>query len=289
MTGARGGRRRRWRRWLLLAAVLFVLLHAAGAAYFVTHQEVLVYHPVREVARTPAEAGLSYEDVRIGTADGETLAGFYVHSKTQPARGVVLYCHGNAGNVGHRIGMADLLAGLGVDVLLFDYRGFGESTGTPSEAGTYEDAAAALRHLTEDRAVPPERIVAYGRSLGGPIAASVAARADLAGLVLDSTFVSIPDLVRSTWPRLLVVESAIAFRYDTAAFLDRVDEPVLVLHSPDDGTIPFEQGRRLAEAVPGAAFVPTAGGHGDGPLRHPALWRHALAAFFDRVLPPPTP
>ncbi|RMG97710.1 MAG: alpha/beta hydrolase [Deltaproteobacteria bacterium] len=276
----------RLRRILAYGAAVFVLLHVAIAAYFVTHQEILVYHPIRTVEHTPADVGLDYDDVRIETEDGEILTGYYVYATRRPARGVVLYCHGNAGNVGHRVRMAALLAHLGVDVLLFDYRGFGTSTGTPTEDGTYRDAKAAFRHLVRDRGLSSDRIVPYGRSLGGPIAASVAADEDVAGLVLDATFVSIPALVRATWPSFLVVERAITFRYDTAAFLARVDEPVLVLHGPEDRTIPFEQGRRLAGLARDATFAVTRGGHGDGPHRHPEAWRAPLAAFFDRVLPP---
>ncbi len=282
---SRGGRGR-WRRWLVAAVLVFAALHVLGFAYLVTHQAALVYHPVRAVTATPADVGLSYEEVRFHAEDGPTLHGFYVRARRRRARGVVLYCHGNAGNVGHRVRMAKLLAGLGVDVLLFDYRGFGRSEGTPTEAGTYADAEAAWTYLVEARGVPPAKIVAYGRSLGGPIAASVAARHPVAGLVLDATFESIPALVRDTWPRFLVVERFIAFSYDTAGLLDRVTAPVLVLHSPEDRTIPFEHGRRLARRAADGAFAVTAGGHGDGPLRHPEAYRAPLAAFFDRVLGP---
>jgi uncharacterized protein len=148
------------------------------------------YFPERRVTSTPADVGLDYGELEIETEDGERLHGWLVRAFA-PTRGHVLLCHGNAGNVGDRVVHAALLSEAGFDVLLFDYRGYRRSTGSPSEEGTYRDARAA-RAVLGDRA--PGLYV--GESLGGAVALALACEAPPAGLVLQSTFTSVRDMAR---------------------------------------------------------------------------------------------
>ncbi len=275
----------RWRRWLWRALAAFLLLHVLAVAGLVWGQHFLVYHPMSDVRHTPAEAGLAYEDVTLTTRDGERLAAWWIPA-TGASRGTILYIHGNAGNLGHRVRIAAMLHTLGVDLLLFDFRGFGRSTGRPTERGTYLDAAAAWAHLTRERGVAPERIVIYGRSLGGPIAAHLAAEVDAAGLVLDSTFESIPRLVQDTYPRVLYMPAFIRFAYPTASYLAGVDEPVLVAHAPGDGVVPYAHGRALLARARDGTWLELRGHHGDGPFATGAAYLRGLDAFLTRVLGP---
>lgn len=271
---------------ILLAAAGFLAVLYAGAALFLwAAQHRLVYYPdfpTRELVRSPARAGLAYEDVRLRTADGVALHGWYVPGPA-PDAPVVLLLHGNAGNIGDRLETLELLHDAGAATLIIDYRGYGRSGGRPDEAGTYRDADAAWRWLTESRGVPGRRIVLLGRSLGGPIAARLAARTRPAGLILESTFTSLPDLAAHHYP-WMPVRLLSRFRYDTAAYLAEVTSPVLVLHGRDDDLVPFAHAERLARMRPPViALVALRGGHDDAFLESGRTYRDTLAWFLRRV------
>jgi uncharacterized protein len=153
----------------------------------------LLYFPSRAIVETPGRAGLAYRDVALETDDGERLHGWWIGGRNEPL-GHLLLCHGNAGNVGDRVLHAALLTAGGFDVLLFDYRGYGPSSGTPSEEGTYRDARAALRGVVEQPGVDPARVFYLGESLGGSIALNLALEHPPAGLVLLSAFTGVRDL-----------------------------------------------------------------------------------------------
>ena len=180
------------------------LIVAAGygafvaAAYFA--QEKLVYFPAvgREQVATPAQMGLPHEELTLRTKDGVRLHAWYV-SVPQP-RGVVLFLHGNAGNISHRLDSLAMFARLGYATLIVDYRGYGRSEGRPSEEGTYLDALAAWRHLTAERGIAPGDVVLFGESLGAAVAAWLAAQVQPRALVILSGFVSVPELGQEVYP-----------------------------------------------------------------------------------------
>ena len=158
----------------------------------------MVFHPTRGVDLRPEQVGLVGEEVFLETQDGVRIHGFWL-----PAEGAtraLLFLHGNAGNASHRLPNAAELVALGTSVLLLDYRGYGLSEGTPSEAGTYLDAQAGLAHLVTERGFAENRIFVFGRSLGGAVAVDLVQDRDLAGLILESTFTSLPDMARSLLP-----------------------------------------------------------------------------------------
>ncbi len=244
-------------------------------------QARLVFYPEtgREIIATPGEAGLPYENIRLTTGDGLSLHGWFIPA-AQP-RGTVLFLHGNAGNISHRIDSLQMFHRLGYNTLIFDYRGYGDSGGTPSEEGTYRDAEAAWRYLTEQRHIPSCRIVLFGESLGGAVGAWLAARQKPAALVIASGFTSVPGLARHFYPYLPVRWLA-RIRYDTEENLRAVAAPVLIAHSPEDEIIPFEHGRTLYEAAhPPRQFLELAGGHNDGFIFMRDAWVKALGDFLD--------
>ena len=234
---------------LLTGAAFYVLV----SAYVYLFQAQLIFFPKvpgRTLTSTPSQMGLPYDDVRITTADHVELHGWYVPAAAgAPA---VLLCHGNAGNISHRLDWLELLRDLGFAVLLFDYRGYGQSTGTPTEQGTYLDAQAAWDYLTGSKGLSPKSIVIVGESLGGPIAAHLAQQVAPAALILVSTFTSVPDLA-GTFYWFLPVRLLARFRYSTAAYVARVHVPTLVIHSRDDETIPFLHGEELRRRASGPA------------------------------------
>lgn len=256
--------------YLVLAAVMFLF------------QSRYVYYPARSVLATPAAVGLAFEDVALAAADGARLAAWFVPA--DPARGTVLVCHGNGGNIGDRLHIIQRFHELGLNVFIFDYRGYGNSAGSPSEARTYEDALAAWNHLVRDRRLPADRIVVCGRSLGGAVAAWLANRHTPAGLILESTFTSMADIGAKLYP-YLPVRLLCRFRYPTFDYLRAVRCPVLVAHSRQDEIIPFAHGQRLFAAAPDPkAFAELTGGHNDGESFTDASYHRALEDLLTRRL-----
>ena len=264
-----------WQALLVLAAAY------AGLVLLVyIFQSRLIFYPEtgREFSATPGRIGLQYEDLQLKTSDGISLHGWFIPA--QHPRGTVLFLHGNAGNISHRLDSVRMFNRLGYGMLLFDYRGYGSSGGVPTEQGTYRDAEAAWQYLTEQRRLPASDIVLFGESLGGAIAAWLAAREKPAALVIASGFTSVPELAQQIYPYLPARWLARA-SYDTRGYLRSVTAPVLIAHSPDDEIIPFTHGRALfAAANPPKQFLELAGGHNDGFIFMRDSWIRALDVFL---------
>ncbi len=237
--------------------------------------------PGRELAATPARAGLEYRDVELPTSDGEILHGWWLPH--EQSRATVVFFHGNAGNISHRLESLEIFHELGVDVLIVDYRGYGRSSGSPSEAGLYRDGQAAWNWLTETQGVSAEEIILFGRSLGGAVAAELATRVDAAGLIVESVFTSVPDIAAELY-WWLPVRWLSRLDFDTAGCIRRTDLPVLVVHSSDDEIIPFSHGQRLHEiAGDRGTLLEIRGGHNTGFLESPERYREGLDHFIARL------
>jgi fermentation-respiration switch protein FrsA (DUF1100 family) len=205
----------------------------------------LLYFPADDIVETPASRGLDHHDAAFETEDGERLHGWWVPARA-PRRGHVLLCHGNAGNVGDRVLHAELLSAAGFGVLLFDYRGYGRSSGRPSEEGTYRDARAARAALLRESDDSPTFYL--GESLGGAVALQLALEHPPEGLVLQSTFTGVRDMARRHYPFI-----PIAAVPDAYPSLDRIADlraPLLVVHGERDEIVPVSHGRALFEAAP---------------------------------------
>jgi fermentation-respiration switch protein FrsA (DUF1100 family) len=267
-----------------IAALAVAYAAVLGLVYL--FQSRLVYFPTTgNYSVTPQVHGLDFEVVQIATADGEQLAAWWIPAPTPAlARGTVLLLHGNAGDISHRIDYALMFFGLGYNTLLVDYRGYGKSTGTPSEEGTYRDAEAGWQWLTGKRGIKASEIVVFGESLGGGAASWLAAQHAPGVLVLASTFTSIPDLGAGVYPWLPVRWLA-RIHYNNLANLERLRAPLLIAHSRDDDIIPFAHGERLyAAAREPKAFLTLSGGHNEGFVFARADWVKALAAFLEKHL-----
>lgn len=264
--------------WRALRILLTAYIGFALMLYF--FQSHLVFYPEtgREIIAAPSQIGLPYEDVRLTTDDGLSLHGWFIPAAE--ARGTVLFLHGNAGNISHRLDSLQMFHRLGYSTLIFDYRGYGNNDGAPSEQGTYRDAEAAWRYLTEQRRIPPCRIALFGESLGGAVASWLAARQKPAALVIASGFTSVPDLAQHFYPYLPVRWLA-HLRYDTRENLRAVAAPVLIAHSPEDEIIPFEHGQALyAAANSPKRFLELGGGHNDGFIFMRESWVRELKDFL---------
>lgn len=240
-----------------------------------------VYHPDRVLNATGAELNRPFEDVSFAAGDGVKLNGwFYPSNLNSPTGGLaLLVCHGNAGNISHRLDVCQALLETGVAVFLLDYRGYGRSQGRPSEEGTYLDAVAACGWL-ERKGFAAAKVIAFGESLGGGIASELALRQPLGGLILQSTFTSATDLGAELFP-WLPVRLVSRIKYDTSRKLPRLKIPVLVMHSRTDDLIGFHHAEKnFALANQPKLFWEIKGSHND-----PLADRARFIAGVEKFLP----
>jgi uncharacterized protein len=266
----------------VLGTVCIALLAVTALlALLVGFQRKLVFFPDGPMRLTPAQVGLPAEDVTLATADGLRLGAWWIPAESE--RGALVFAHGNAGNIGDRLDFAAFFRGHGLSVLLFDYRGYGRSDGTPGERGTHLDMDAAVAFVAS-RGFGPARTVLYGESLGGAVAIAAAVRHRPAALVVASTFTSVPDVahVHYPWaPRALV-----HIGYDSLRLMPQVSCPVLVLHGPDDRIIPFAMGEALFHAArEPKRFARLVGDHNDGGILRSPEAQRALTELLNTVLP----
>jgi fermentation-respiration switch protein FrsA (DUF1100 family) len=238
----------------------------------------LLYFPSRSILQTPAGGGLAFEDVTIRAADGERLHAWWVPARA-PSLGHVLLCHGNAGNVGDRLAYLEPLSAAGLDVLAFDYRGYGRSTGRPSEHGLHLDARAARDALLGRDGVEPSRVIYLGESLGGAVALALALELPPSGLILQSAFTSVRDMARLHYP--LIPPALVPDAYPSLRLITALRAPLLVLHGARDAIVPVMHGEALFEAAPGPKrmHVFPGAGHNDLLAEAGDEWVRAIAAW----------
>ena len=262
----------------MIKNILLLLLGLAllnGCMYL--QQPSMIFSPYVTLDQTPADWGLAYEDVFLDTEDGVRLHGWYIprHGSKQ----TLLFFHGNAGNISHRGASVEIFHRLGLNVFIFDYRGYGKSQGKPDENGLYRDASAAWRYLNNKREFAQDDIILFGRSLGGAVAAKLAAEVQPGGLILESTFSSARDVANAVYP-ILSRMIFLRFDFNTANHVRRVACPVLVLHSPNDEIIPFRLGEKVFQAAnEPKSFVKMRGDHNSGFLTSQPDYERTLGAF----------
>lgn len=258
---------------LVFPLVALVLFYMGLAMMIHFRQPTLLYVPDRAVDGTPADINMAYDDVRLRVGEGETIAGWFIPAygpgevagdDGELAGRTVLMCHGNGGDIADRLESIRVFHAWRLNIFIFDYRGYGESSGRPEEHGTYEDARAAWDYLTQAKSIPPDHILLYGRSLGGAVAARLALEVHASCLILESTFTSVPDMAHFMFP-MLPTRWLCSSRYDTAELLPRLRCPVLISHGQPDRTVPYAHGRRLYEiANRPKQFVELDGDHDNG-------------------------
>jgi fermentation-respiration switch protein FrsA (DUF1100 family) len=253
---------------MVLSLVLLVATAYLGLLLLLRLNESrLIYFPgsARRLTDPPAALQLPVRRAAIHTEDGLTLGSWIIPAGADSTGYWMLICHGNAGNLSE-FGRPDHYAGLralGLSLLAFDYRGYGESEGAPSEAGLYRDADAAYRYLRDALRVPPERIIVFGHSLGSTVAVDLASRVPAAGLILEGALTSVIDRGAELYP-YIPVRWIGRSRFSSIHKISQVRIPKLFLHAAADDVVPLAHGWRLFEAAPPPrTFVELKGGHGD--------------------------
>jgi fermentation-respiration switch protein FrsA (DUF1100 family) len=267
---------------------VFITIFAIIAAVYIglsvllfLMQSRILYQPMRGYDYTPADYGLDYEKVSLSAPDGVTLAGWFVPA--EGAERTVLFCHGNAGNISHRLDTLQMFHQLGLNCLIVDYRGYGDSTGKPTEIGTKIDMLAGFQWLLEEKGTRPEAIILFGRSLGGSVAAMIAKDVNPAGLVIESCFTSFDDVGAHYYP-WLPVRLFSRFDYNTLEAVKQVRCPVLVIHSPGDEIIPYKFGQQIfAAANEPKQFADLAGTHNEGFFDNDDLYKQIWRNWLEQL------
>ncbi|MGE5307925.1 MAG: alpha/beta hydrolase [Deltaproteobacteria bacterium] len=241
-----------------------------------------IFQPYREIDFKPDEYGMQYQNVWFPSQDNkEFLNGWYLPVK-DPKK-VVLFCHGNFGNMADRMDKVKFFVDLGCSVFIFDYQGFGMSQGDPNEPGCYKDALGAYDYLI-GIGVTANQIVVYGESLGGAVAIDLASRRDVSGLIVEGTFTSIKDMVNHMYP--FVPTWLIGNRFDSVSKIRHIRCPKLIIHSFSDEIIPFRFGRKLFQEAPQPKeFLPVRGEHNACFLQsyQEQVLRKAVCVFLEKL------
>jgi fermentation-respiration switch protein FrsA (DUF1100 family) len=242
-------------------------------------QSSFLFQPTKDVVENPGDINLKYESVDLKTPDGLKLSAWYVPAND--ANLTLVFCHGNGGNISHRLANLQILNDLGVNCLIFDYRGYGNSGGKPSEKGVYLDAQTAYDWLINEKKISPENIIIYGQSLGGSVATHLASEVKARGLIIESTFTSFTDVASHYYPYLPVKLFA-KFRFNTFENLKKVKYPVLIIHSSEDDLIPYKFGQRLYKEAANEPkkFVEISGTHNEGFLTSGQVYIDGLSNWF---------
>ena len=239
--------------------------------------------PGRTLTMTPIDVGMDYQDVSIETADGVTLHGWFIVGRSSQ---VLLFFHGNAGNISHRLDSIRQFQKLGLSVLIIDYRGYGQSGGRTTERGIYCDAEAAWRYLTESRGISTSDIVIFGRSLGASAASWLAAQHQPLALIVESSFTSVPDIAQELYP-WLPARWLSRFSHATRDYVRDVRCPVLVTHSRDDEIIPFNHGEAIfASANEPRTLLVLRGAHNDAFLQDEPAYIEGVRTFLTGLSAP---
>ena len=264
--------------------ILFMIIQVALISYFILilllslFQEKMLFIPYKNITGTPSDLGMDFEDINFTAKDGTSLNGWFVPA--QNAEYTVLFCHGNGGNISHRLDTIFLFNKLPVNFFIFDYRSYGKSNGVISEKGLYEDVAAAWNYLTENKKIAPEKIIIVGRSLGGAVAAQAAAQHSPGGLILEAAFTSLPEIAQEKMP-IFPVSWMIKYKLSTIENLAKVKCPVLIIATLDDSIIPIRHGKKLFDKAPEPkTFVELTGDHDDCYFLCRTKYTEALTKFL---------
>lgn len=268
---------------MTLARAAFVLLASAAVLVVLVRllEPRLAFFPSGGETTTPRDLGLDYEPLTIETGDGERLRAWLIPHR-QP-RALVVYFHGNGGNLSNWAPIVAGIARRGCSVLAFDYRGYGVSSGRPTEQGLYRDVDAIVDHVWTNASLPPT-VVYWGRSLGVSMAAYAATRRPPAGLILESGFPDARSLFRAPSPMAFLALFS-TYRFPAAEFLRSVNVPALVVHGDADSIVPYDRGRALYERIEGPKqfFTVRGGDHNDAAPPDEALYWQTIGTFIERA------
>ena len=275
------------KRTIITTAKIIVIILILIIGLIVFFEDSFIYFPWKTPKGTVYKTaiGIDSEECDFTTADGVKINGLYARAKG--AEFTLLWCHGNAGNISDRLDMLEqLVQQVGVDVFIFDYRGYGKSEGKPSEDGLYKDVDATYDFLRKQKNIPANKIVIFGKSLGGAVAINLASRikGECAGLIVQSSFTSAGDMayrVIPLFPSYLLMRN----KFDSASRVGDIPMPKLFIHSPDDEVVPYKLGKELFELAsePKRFYEVKGAGHNNAYIVGGKQYFDEIKSFLDRI------
>ena len=274
-------KKKNWFKRLCISTIrIIAIAYSTLMIGFYFFQSRLVFVPTKGLQTTPKEIGLDFETHIIGK---DQVYSWFIPVKNKDAM-TVLICHGNAGNISNRLSTIDFYhRQLGINVMIFDYSGYGKTPGKVGEEKTYENSQAVFDFMVDTLKISPDKIVVDGRSLGGAVAIDLATKRQFKGLIVQSTFTSIYQMAKSMFP-ILPAKWIQHIYYDSISKVGQIKCPILHLHSPDDQIIPYAMSGILFEKMPNPKrFVKIQGGHNSGWMDSMAIYDPALRSFIKEV------
>ena len=269
-------------------AIIFIIISTwiLLAIFIYFFQPKLIFFPHNEIEATPALISLQYEDIALTTIDGEVLSAWWIPHPE--ARATILFLHGNAGNISHRLDSINIFHQLGMSVLIIDYRGYGKSTGKPSEQGTYIDAETGWNYLINEKNIQSNDIIIFGRSLGGAVATWLAEKHPPSGLIVESSFTSVADVGKHYYPYLPTSLLA-RIKYSSIDRIAKIKTPTLFIHSKNDEVIPYTYSKQLfnealKETTTAKSFLDITGSHNNGFLLTGKQYIDGLNGFITDIV-----
>ncbi len=239
-----------------------------------------IYFPLANLTNNPSDIGLNYRSVYFHTSDQKKLKAWFI--PREGAEFTVLFSNGNAGNISYRLEKIALLHQLGLNVFIYDYRGYGKSQGSPSEEGLYKDIRGAYDYLLNQLGVSQDEIILYGESLGGAVAIDLASQKPVRAIIVEGTFSSVKEMARRVLP--FVPHFILASRFDNLAKISGIECEKMIIHSKDDEIIPFSQAKRLFEAAKAPKkFLKLRGGHNTAFWDSIQKYKEGLRSFLSQL------
>ncbi len=265
----------------MIKTMLFIFVAFFMLFGYIKHiEKKSIFFPVKDTAITPLAINVPFQDVYIEVSANIRINGWFIPKDT--AHYTILFFHGNAGNIGDRLEKILLLRRLNLNIFIVDYRGYGNSTGTPQEKGLYADAVAAYNYLINERNLKPGDIIVYGESLGGAVAVDLASRMEIGGIILEGTFSKARDMARELYP--LLPEFLFTNLFDSYSKIKSIEKPKLFLHSETDEIVPFYLAKKLYQiAEKEKYFVKMTGNHNSAFLESEPVVKNAIESFLLRL------
>ena len=267
-------------RLLVQILVIFVLFIVFLIFYLKYYEKKGIYFPASYIEFTPSDFNLAYDDVYFLTSDGFKLNGWFIKASKPIA--TILFCHGNAGNISHRVEFIKMFNEAGFDVFIFDYRGYGKSEGKPDEKGLYLDAMASYKYMVDEKKIPPDSIVLYGESIGGNVAIDLALKMEAGFLISYASFTSAIDMGKRLFPFIPrgFLKLIASVEFDAGSKTKNIQIPKLIMHSEDDEIVPFALGEKLfKDASPPKEFYAMKGGHNEAIFVNPEEFIKKIKEF----------
>ncbi|MCX7662018.1 MAG: alpha/beta hydrolase [Candidatus Omnitrophica bacterium] len=267
--------------WRILNTILIFLIFII--IYLKYYEKRGIYFPIKEIAFTPKDSGLNYEDIYFTTSDNLKLNGWFIPAQNPCA--TLLYLHGNAGNISHRLELIQVFNQLNLNVFIIDYRGYGRSEGVPSEEGLYLDAEASYEYLVKTKNLPENKIIIFGKSIGANVAVDLAKKKKPLCLIIYGGFTSAYEMGKVIFPFLDIFRWLITIKFDAENKIKEIKIPKLIIHSIDDEIVPFRLGKKLFESANEPKdFLSLRGGHNEAILSNKEEFIERIRSFLGKIL-----